>query len=74
MAACGLAPGLGNSENIRKDQGNHVVIALLKFAACLMQTLKKMNGENGQEMKLRIGKCLIRLEGNRFFQFLCLQE
>jgi hypothetical protein len=41
MAACGLAPGLGNSENIRKDQGNHVVIALLKFAACLMQTLKK---------------------------------
>ncbi|RZC43228.1 adenylate cyclase type 2-like, partial [Asbolus verrucosus] len=56
MAACGLAPGLGNAENIRKDQCNHVVISLLKFAASLMQKLKSINKEiPGFEMKLRIG-------------------
>lgn len=55
MAACGLAPGLGNVENIRRDQGNHVVISLVKFAASLMQKLQEVN-PGFQCMKLRIGK------------------
>ncbi|XP_001812566.2 adenylyl cyclase X E isoform X1 [Tribolium castaneum] len=55
MAACGLAPGLGDTVNIEKDHKDHTVIALLKFATHLMQTLKKINSEMSQDMKLRIG-------------------
>ena len=58
MAACGLAPGLGDTENIRRDRSDHVVISLLKLAVCLMQKLKQINAELMQDIKLRIGSFL----------------
>lgn len=58
MAACGLAPGLGDTVNIEKDHREHTVICLLKFAAHLMLTLKKLNSEMSQDMKLRIGNTI----------------
>lgn len=56
MAACGLDPGRRDSlHNAPVTSNEHVVVSLVKFAADMMDALQKINEENFQQIKLRIG-------------------
>lgn len=72
MAACGLAPGLGEMHDLKKDHRSHSVITLLELASEMLKIVPEFNKVSMQDCKLRIGKIKVELHrGKGLFLLQC---